>query len=78
MDKELLDKLWFDGIQIVVRRRAPDYKLVRKDSFSKEKMIPLIAKIIENETSEEYCSSEIIAEEIYDLIIRETEVSSKK
>ncbi len=77
MEKELLDKLWFDGIQIVIRRKVPDYKLVRKDSFSKEKMIPLIAKIIENETSEEYCSSEIIAEEIYDLIIRENEVSSK-
>jgi len=34
--------------------------------LSKKILIPFIAKIIEKETNEEYCSSEIIAELIHD------------
>ena len=49
------------------KERQPDAtgKELIEAFLSKEQSIPLIAKIIEKETIEEYCSSEIIAELIY-------------
>ena len=54
----------------VGRTDASGKKLIG-EFLSKKTIIPLIAKIIEKETTEEYCSSEIIAELIYDKLKEE-------
>ena len=45
-----------------------EWEIVEKETEKKEVLIPLIAKIISKETTEEYCSSERIAELIYDTL----------
>jgi len=54
------------------------YFIPEVSEVSKEKMIVSITKLLLKETIEDYCSCELIAEKIYDLIIRETEVSRTK
>lgn len=53
-----------------------DKKLI-EEFLSKKILIPSIAKIIEKETNEEYCSSELIAELIHDKLKEKWEERKK-
>ncbi len=54
------------GLKGKIEQLQKEKKHHIEEFLSKKILIPLIAKIIEKETIEEYCSSEIIAELICD------------